>query len=102
MSKHIEAPAVGSHTQEQSVQTDHPEHHLEMVKQEPFQAQQALLNEGLQRDKLLAALQEIADGGARNTPRNEKCTHDKYSFEQCEQCIEDFARAVLAEVKGDK
>ena len=56
MSKHIEAPAVGSHTQEQAVQTDHPEHHLEMVRQELFQAQQALLNEGQQRDKLLAAL----------------------------------------------
>ena len=37
------------------------EQHLEMVKRDLFQARQALLNEGQQRDKLLAALTEIAE-----------------------------------------
>ena len=37
------------------------EQHLEMVKRDLFQARQALLNEGQQRDKLMAALTEIAE-----------------------------------------
>lgn len=55
-----------------------------------------------QRDKLLAALEAIADGSARTTPRNEKCAHGQYSFLHCEQCLEDFARAAIAEVKGQQ
>lgn len=53
-----------------------------------------------QRDELLAALVEIADGGARNTPRNSKCEHGQYSFQPCEQCIEEFARQAIAAAKG--
>lgn len=50
ISKWPEAPAV---------QSDQSENTLEMVKRELFHAQQALLNEGQQRDKLLAALENI-------------------------------------------
>lgn len=42
-------------------QPNQSEQHLEMVKRDLFQARQALLNEGQQRDALLAALTEIAE-----------------------------------------
>ena len=92
--RRLEAPAVGSHTQEQAVQTDHPEHHLEMVKQELFQAQQALLNEGQQRDKLLAALEKI-DAAAK-----ESTTIIGFSSKAFRMLGE--IRALIAEAKGDK
>lgn len=48
----LEAPAV---------QSDQSENTLEMVKRELFHAQLALLNEGQQRDKLLAALIDLVN-----------------------------------------
>lgn len=41
-------------------QPNQSEQHLEMVKRDLFQARQALLNEGQQRDALLAALEGLA------------------------------------------
>ena len=42
-------------------QPNQSEQHLEMVKRDLFQARQSLLNEGQQRDALLAALEGLAD-----------------------------------------
>ena len=75
---------------------NHPEHHLEMVKQELFQAQQALLNEGQQRDKLLDALDIHPQSPVPMTEAELKIF--KLGWLECRAA----AKAAIAEVKGDK
>ena len=55
-----------------------------------------------QRDELAAALEKISDGDIGRPHKVEKCSHDKYGFENCEECFCDFARAALASVKESK
>ena len=58
-------------------------------------------------DVLVEALREIANADVRNTHKVEKCSHDKYGYEDCEQCVYDYAESALAtydklsEVKHD-
>jgi hypothetical protein len=42
------------------------------------------------------ALQDIANGEARKTKKNDKCIHGMYGYEECEECLSDFARSALA------
>ena len=82
-----------------AVQPDQSEHHLEMVKQELFQAQQALLNEGQQRDKLLAALDELLSG-TMSMPNRGRATEGKWTTINALTDTVEKARSVVAEAKG--
>ena len=44
---------------------------------------------------LRQAMKDIADGNCRETLKAEKCEHGRYGFEDCENCISEFAAKAL-------
>lgn len=42
------------------------------------------------------ALQNILDGNYPQPPRNGKCKHERFSWEECTVCIDDYIESVLA------
>ena len=44
------------------------------------------------------AFTAITDGDCRDTHKAAKCIHDKYGYEDCEQCYQDFARNFIANI----
>lgn len=56
-----------------------------------------------QNKRLFEALWRVASGDIpRNLGARKRCNHGLFDMEDCVYCTEDFAKATLAEVRGDK
>ena len=48
-----------------------------------------------EKAELIGKLQDIVNGDARKTKKLEKCAHGKYGYEECENCIVEFAQSAI-------
>ncbi len=51
--------------------------------------------------ELEAALRGISDGSARITKKADQCTHGRYGYEECENCLMDYAEHALSPAPAD-